>query len=175
MPISRDEEASDGTACARKNDDCHQRDGDLMSRVRFGSTCSVGRCSTRDSANAVQRIRQGADEPAGCQESSLQTEKGGLDLKLARDQSKTKSLTRSLEKLADVPLSELRARSTAGELNASYFDLLVSDDPVDDLLSWMSQPKATRDKWEVRGTSFAFAIAIGNAGVREPAWQERSD
>ncbi len=42
----------------------------------------------------------------------------------------------------------LHAKSAAGELNANYFDSLVSDDLVDDLLSWMSQPKETRDKWE---------------------------
>ena len=42
----------------------------------------------------------------------------------------------------------MQAKSAAGELNGNYFDSLVSDDLVDDLLSWMSQPKETRGRWE---------------------------
>src|SRR4051794_28697811 len=78
----------------------------------------------------------------------LQTEKGGLNLTVARDQATATSLRRALEKLADAPLADLQAKSAAGELNGNYFDSLVSDDLVDDLLSWMSQPKETRGKWE---------------------------
>lgn len=47
-----------------------------------------------------------------------------------------------------MPVAELKARSAAGELNSSFFDSLISDDPIDDLLSWMSDPKGTRDRWE---------------------------
>ena len=71
----------------------------------------------------------------------LQTEKGGLNLTVARDQATATSLRRAVEKLADVPLADLQAKSAAGELNGNYFDSLVSDDLVDDLLSWMSQPE----------------------------------
>lgn len=78
----------------------------------------------------------------------LQTEKGGLHLTVARDQASATSLRRAVEKLADAPLTDLQAKSAAGELNGNYFDSLVSDDLVDDLLSWMSQPKETRSKWE---------------------------
>lgn len=78
----------------------------------------------------------------------LQTEKGGLDLTVARDQATATSLRRAVEKLADAPVADLQAKSAAGELNCNYFDSLVSDDLVDDLLSWMSQPKETRAKWE---------------------------
>ncbi len=78
----------------------------------------------------------------------LQTEKGGLNLTVARDQATVTSLRRAVEKLADAPLADLEAKSAAGELNGNYFDSLVSDDLVDDLLSWMSQPKETRAKWE---------------------------
>jgi len=78
----------------------------------------------------------------------LQTEKGGLHLTMSRDQATTTSLRRALEKLADVPLTDLQAKSAARELNSNYFDSLVSDDLVVDLLSWMSQPKETRSKWE---------------------------
>jgi hypothetical protein len=78
----------------------------------------------------------------------LQTEKGGLHLTVAKDQATATSLRRAVEKLADAPLADLQAKSAAGELNGNYFDSLVSDDVVDDLLSWMSQPKETRNKWE---------------------------
>ena len=57
-------------------------------------------------------------------------------------------MRRAVEKLADVPLADLQAKSAAGELNGNYFDSLVSDDLVDDLLSWMSHPKETRNRWE---------------------------
>ena len=53
-----------------------------------------------------------------------------------------------MEKLADAPLADLQAKSAAGELNGNYFDSLVSDDLVDDLLSWLSHPKETRNRWE---------------------------
>ena len=78
----------------------------------------------------------------------LQTEKGGLGLKVARDQATATSLRRAVGKLADTPLADLQAKSAAGELNGNYFDSLVSDDLVDDLLSWLSHPKDTRSKWE---------------------------
>src|SRR5262249_32530956 len=78
----------------------------------------------------------------------LQTEKGGLQLTVARDQATATSLKRAVEKLADAPLTDLRAKSAAGELNGSYFDSLVSDDVVDDLLSWMSHPKEVKTRWE---------------------------
>jgi hypothetical protein len=78
----------------------------------------------------------------------LQTEKGGLHLTVGKDQATTVSLRRAVEKVADVPLTDLQAKSTAGELNSNYFDSLVSDDLVDDLLSWMSRPKDARSKWE---------------------------
>src|SRR3954469_23956574 len=77
----------------------------------------------------------------------LQAEKGGLNLKVAKDQATATSLRRAVEKLADAPLSDLKAKSAAGELNGSYFDSLVSDDLVDDLLSWLSHPKEARGRW----------------------------
>jgi len=78
----------------------------------------------------------------------LQAEKGGLNLTVARDEATVKSLRRALEKLADAPLADLQTKSAAGELNGHYFDSLVSDDLVDDLLSWLSHPKETRNRWE---------------------------
>jgi hypothetical protein len=78
----------------------------------------------------------------------LQTEKGGLHLTVARDQATATSIRRAVEKLADVPVADLQAKSSAGELNGTYFDTLISDDPVDDLLSWLADPKGTRSRWE---------------------------
>ncbi len=78
----------------------------------------------------------------------LQAEKGGLNLTVARDQATGISLRRAVAKLADVPLADLQGKSAAGELNGHYFDSLVTDDLVDDLLSWMSNPKQTRSQWE---------------------------
>lgn len=76
----------------------------------------------------------------------FQTEKGGLHLTVARDQATATSIRRAIEKLADVPVAELQAKSSAGELNGTYFDTLISDDPVDDLLSWLSDPNGTRSR-----------------------------
>ncbi len=78
----------------------------------------------------------------------LQTNHGGLQLKIARDNATAASIHRSLEKLVDVPVAELQAKAASGELTSSYFDSLVSDDLVDDLLSWLADPKGTRDRWE---------------------------
>jgi len=78
----------------------------------------------------------------------LQTERGGLHLTVAKDQATATSLRRAVEKLADAPVADLQSKSAAGELNCTYFDSLVSDDLVDDLLSWMSQPREARSRWE---------------------------
>jgi hypothetical protein len=78
----------------------------------------------------------------------LQSSQGGLQLKIARDNATVTSIRRAIEKLADVPVAELEAKSAARELNSTYFDSLVSDDLVDDLLSWLSDPRGTRDRWE---------------------------
>jgi hypothetical protein len=78
----------------------------------------------------------------------LQSNHGGLQLRLARDTATSTSIRRSLDKLVDVPVAELKAKSASGELNSSFFDSLISDDPIDDLLSWLSDPKGTRERWE---------------------------
>ncbi len=78
----------------------------------------------------------------------LQAEKGGLNLSVAKDQATASSIRRAADKLADAPVADLRAKSSAGELNGAYFDALVSDDPVDDLLTWLADPKGVRGRWE---------------------------
>ncbi|MBN9118098.1 MAG: BREX-1 system phosphatase PglZ type B [Planctomycetes bacterium] len=78
----------------------------------------------------------------------LQTEKGGLNLAVAKDQATATSIRRAVEQLADVPVADLQAKSSAGELNGNYFDTLISDDPVDDLLSWLADPSGVRGRWD---------------------------
>ncbi len=78
----------------------------------------------------------------------LQAEKGGLHLTVAKDQATATSLRRAIEKLADVPVADLQAKSSAGELNSTYFDSLVVSDLVDDLLCWLADPRGTRSRWE---------------------------
>jgi hypothetical protein len=78
----------------------------------------------------------------------LQTEKGGLHLTVAKDQATATSIRRAVEKLADVPVADLLAKSSVGELNGTYFDTLISDDPVDDLLSWLADPKGIKTRWD---------------------------
>ena len=74
----------------------------------------------------------------------LQTNQGGLQLKVAKDNATAASIRRAVEKLVDVPVAELRGKAGSGELNSTYFDSLISDDPVDDLLSWLSDPRGTK-------------------------------
>jgi hypothetical protein len=78
----------------------------------------------------------------------LQSDKGGLGLHVARDRSTAAAIRRALERLLDVPVAELQAKSANGPLNSDDFDALISDDPVDDLLTWLSDPKGTRERWD---------------------------
>jgi hypothetical protein len=78
----------------------------------------------------------------------LQTNHGGLQLAFSKDQDTAKSIRRAIENLIDVPVAELRAKSTSGDLNGKYFDLLISDDPIDDLLAWLSDPEGSRSRWD---------------------------
>ena len=78
----------------------------------------------------------------------LQTNHGGLELKIAKDQATAASIRRAIDKLMDVSVADLQAKSASGELNSNYFHLLISDDPVDDLLTWLADPEGSRKRWE---------------------------
>ena len=67
-----------------------------------------------------------------------------------------------------MPVAELQAKASSGELNSSYFDSLVSDDLVDDLLSWLSDPKGTRDRWEASRWEILCSRCIADYGF-DPA------
>ena len=108
---------------------------------------------------------------------------GGLGLDVARDAATRQSLLRALQELAATPVQALRGR----RLEAVDFDRLFSDDPVRDVLAWMSDPEAVRSGWEA-GRWRAFAsrcmadlgfdperdgeiVAAERLGRREGAWE----
>ena len=74
----------------------------------------------------------------------LQSEKGGLNLRLARDTATQDAIRRSVEKLADILVGDLETKSATRSLDSHDFDALLVDDPVDDLLSWLADPKGVR-------------------------------
>jgi len=78
----------------------------------------------------------------------LQAEKGGLNLRLARDTATQDAIRRSIEKLADVPVVDLEATAATRSLDGHDFDALLVDDPVDDSLSWLANPKGVRARWQ---------------------------
>jgi hypothetical protein len=77
----------------------------------------------------------------------LQSDKGGLDLRIARDAATLDSLRRAVEKLMDVPVVDLAAKSVVVPLDSHDFDALLVDDPVDDLLTWLADPESVRARW----------------------------
>jgi hypothetical protein len=78
----------------------------------------------------------------------LQSDRGGLGVDVARDRATAASIRRALEKTLDVPVIDLRAKAIHGPLEHEDFDALISDDPVDDLLTWLSDPKGALERWE---------------------------
>ena len=79
----------------------------------------------------------------------LQSDRGGLGLDVARDRATAVSIRRALGQLLDFPLVDLRAKATHGPLESEDFNALISDDPVDDLLTWLSDPMGARERWEI--------------------------
>ena len=78
----------------------------------------------------------------------LQSEKGGLSLRIARDPATQEALRRSVEKLMDVPVADLAAKSAVVPLDTHDFDALVVDDLVDDLLTWIADPVRVLARWQ---------------------------
>lgn len=63
-----------------------------------------------------------------------------LGLDMATDQATTEAARRSLAELAAIPLRQLRET----RLEANDFDALLAEDPIRDLLRWMSDPQGFR-------------------------------
>ena len=78
----------------------------------------------------------------------LQSENGGLNLRLARDAGTQDAIRRAVEKLMDVPVADLAAKSAVVPLDSHDFDALLVVDPVDDLLTWLAQPDGVRARWQ---------------------------
>ena len=115
-------------------------------------------------------------------ETFLTSRDGGLGLDVARDAATRQSLLHALTELAATPVQALRDR----RLEAEDFDRLFSDDPVRDVLVWLSDPEAARAGWEAgRWNAFASRckadlgfdpekdggiVAAERLGRREGSW-----
>ena len=76
-------------------------------------------------------------------EAFLMSEDGGLGLDVARDATTRRSLHTALTELATTPLIQLQGK----RLEAEDFDKLFMDDIVKDLLTWLNEPVAVKDRW----------------------------
>ena len=68
---------------------------------------------------------------------------GGLGLDVPHDASTRRAMLGALAELATTPVEGLRGK----HLEAGDFDKLFSDDPVKDLLLWLSDAEAKRSEW----------------------------
>ena len=68
---------------------------------------------------------------------------GGLGLDVAHDANTGRAMLGALAELATTSVDRLRGK----HLEAEDFDKLFSDDPVKDLLLWLSDAKAVRSEW----------------------------
>lgn len=68
----------------------------------------------------------------------MQSDEGGLDIEVGSDAASRDALQRTLLRLVDTPLDELRRDAP---LRAAYFDALLNPDEVRSLLSWMDAPQ----------------------------------
>jgi hypothetical protein len=71
-----------------------------------------------------------------------------VGLRVAKDAATAASIRRVIEKLMDVPVADLAAKSLIRPLDSEDFDVLIVDDPVDDLLTWLSDAKGAVSLWE---------------------------
>ncbi|HZU37410.1 MAG TPA: BREX-1 system phosphatase PglZ type B, partial [Gemmataceae bacterium] len=92
----------------------------------------------------------------------------GLGLKLARDAATANAIRRALDRLVDVPVADLKAKSAAGQLDSQDFDALISDDLVDDLLTWLSDPKGSKERWDTNRWETLCSRCIADYGF-DPA------
>ena len=84
-------------------------------------------------------------------EAFMVSEDVGLGLDVSRDNVTRRAMLGSLAQLAVTPLVRLRGK----RLEAEDFDKLIIEDTPRNLLEWMNDPKATREKWdEARWSAF---------------------
>ena len=77
-------------------------------------------------------------------EAFMVSKDGGLGLSVARDTATRQSMLRALAELAATPIQALRGR----RLESDDFDRLLSDDPIRDMLVWLSDPNSVFTHWE---------------------------
>lgn len=76
-------------------------------------------------------------------ETFLVSKEGGLGLDVARGAATRRAMLGALVELATTPVERLKGK----RLEAEDFDRLFSDDPVKDLLLWLSNPQAVKSEW----------------------------
>jgi hypothetical protein len=74
----------------------------------------------------------------------LKSIESGLGLDVAQDDKTREAMARALTALAYTPVPHLKGR----RLEAADFDLLLTPDPVRDLLRWLNDPAVARDQWK---------------------------
>ena len=108
---------------------------------------------------------------------------GGLGLDVARDTATRQSMLRSLKELATTSVQALMGK----RLEAEDFDRLFSDDPVRDVLFWLSDSEEVQTCWDTeRWNAFTSRckadleldpeqdgeiVAAERLGKREGAWE----
>ena len=116
-------------------------------------------------------------------EAFLVSNDGGLGLDVAQDRATRESMLRALTELATTPVDALLGR----RLDSEDFDRLFSNDPVRDLLVWLSDAEAVRARWGgdrwsafrsqcVRDLQFdpdkdGVVVGAERLGIREDGWQ----
>jgi hypothetical protein len=78
----------------------------------------------------------------------LQSENGGLNVRIAQDSATQDAIRRAVEKLMDVPVADFKSKSAVRPLDSHDFDDLLVDDTVDDLLSWLAYPESVKALWQ---------------------------
>jgi hypothetical protein len=74
----------------------------------------------------------------------LKSQEGGLGLDVAQDEATREAIGRALLPLMNTPLLNLQGR----RLEADDFNLLLTPDPVRDLLRWLNDPAGTCQHWD---------------------------
>lgn len=86
-------------------------------------------------------------------------EQHGLGLSVASDNDTKEALVRSVHRLLDTPVLDLRGRN----LTSVDFDKAVVDDPPRQVLRWLNQPRDFRAEAEANGTWDGFVSLVKKA------------
>ncbi|MXZ22478.1 MAG: BREX-1 system phosphatase PglZ type B [Caldilineaceae bacterium SB0665_bin_25] len=85
----------------------------------------------------------------------LQSNDGGLGIRIQADRGTREAIQRSLTRLAEEPIEAIRR---AAPLRASYFDGLILPDNVKNVLRWLNDPKGYR--YECSDQEWAAFMAL---------------